>query len=85
MGKKKHSSGHVSQGSRISSMKTASAHTSAERMLYKMDALSKGKDVYFTVPNPNKADTSRRFIRMKVSGKEFLQRQQYSHKMKGAE
>jgi len=83
LGKKTHSSGHVSQGLRSSSIKTASMHTSADRMLFKMDALSKGKDVYFTVPNPNKSDTSRRFIRVKVSGKEFLQRQQYSHKMRG--
>ena len=70
----------TSKGERRSSMKTSSMHTSAERMTYKINALNKGKDVYFTIANPNKNETNKPFIKMKIDGKMYLKRQQYSHK-----
>lgn len=75
MGKKKggKSSGAVSKGERRSSIKTSGVGVSnAEKMLRKMDALRKGKDVVFTMANPNKAQTNKPFIRVKMSGKSFL-------------
>jgi hypothetical protein len=39
-----------------------------------MAALEKGKDVVFTIANPNKAETNKPFIRQRISGKEFLNR-----------
>jgi hypothetical protein len=44
----------------------------AERILNKMKALAKGKDVVFTIENPNKNETNRRFIKYKVYGKDYL-------------
>lgn len=75
MGKKKggKSSGAVSKGERRSSIKTSGVGVSnAEKMLRKMEALRRGKDVVFTMANPNKAQTNKPFIRVKVSGKNFL-------------
>ena len=73
--------GKVSKGERRSSNKTASMHTPAQRMLYKQAALIKGRDAYYTIENPNKNETNKRFIRMKVDGKLFVKRRQYAHKM----
>ena len=39
-----------------------------------MRALHKGKDVVFTIPNPNKEETNKRFVKVKVSGRQFLKR-----------
>jgi hypothetical protein len=78
-GKKASGKTYVSKGERRSSMKTSDMHTTADRMLYKMDALIKGRDVYFTVANPNKNETNKRFIRQKVDGKLFVKRRQYAH------
>lgn len=75
MGKKKggKSSGAVSKGERRSSISTRGVGvTAAEKILRKMDALSKGKDVVFTMANPNKAQTNKPFIRVRASGREFL-------------
>ena len=55
-------------------MKTANCWSAADRMLFKMDALYKGKDVYFTMENPNKNETNKKFIRVKVNGKAFVKR-----------
>lgn len=74
-GKSKGPGGLVSKGERRSSTKTDWIHTDADRILFKMDALRKGKDAYFTVANPNKNETNKRFIRVKVSGKGWLARQ----------
>lgn len=86
MAGKKHRSRHAnkpytSKGIHTSSIKTASMHTSAQRMLYKQDALAKGRDVYYTIANPNKNETNKPFIRIKVDGKLWLARQKYAHKM----
>ena len=76
MAKGKKSSGvsKTSKGERRSSMKTASGWTAADRMLFKMDALKKGKDVVFTMANPNKEETNRPFIKVRVNGREYLKK-----------
>lgn len=65
----------TSKGERRSSMSTRS-NDPAQKMMNKMRALTKGKDVWFTIPNPNKNETNKPFIRKKVSGKDFLARRQ---------
>lgn len=47
---------------------------SPERILNQMEALRKGKDVVFTVANPVKEQTNKKFIKVKVSGKDYVQR-----------
>lgn len=47
---------------------------SQERFVNQMRALHKGKDVVLTIPNPNKQETNKRMIKVKVSGREFLKR-----------
>ena len=78
-GKKASGKTYVSKGERRSSMRTSDMHSDGERLLFKMEALAKGRDVYFTIPNPNKNETNRRFIRQKVDGKLFVKRRQFSH------
>lgn len=75
MGKGKKASGkhYTSKGERKSSISTK-IKDPAITMLRKMDALSKGKDVWFTIENPNKNETNKRFIRVKRSGREWLKR-----------
>ena len=53
MGKKVHSSGHVSKGERSSSMKT-SQRIPATRLANQLAAHSAGKHVMVTIENPNK-------------------------------
>ena len=85
MGKGKKASGknYTSKGERRSSISTKNTDP-AKRMLYKMDALAKGKDVYFTIENPNKNETNKRFIRVKVSGKEYVKTRGTGYIMKSA-
>ena len=73
MGKGKKASGknYTSKGERRSSISTKNRDP-AIRILNQMAALQKGKDVVFTMENPNKAQTNKRFIRVKVLGREFL-------------
>lgn len=47
---------------------------SGERILNQMAALRKGKDVVMTIANPNKEQTNKKFIKVRISGKEFVQR-----------
>jgi hypothetical protein len=47
---------------------------SGERIMNQLRALQKGKDVVMTVPNPNKEATDKKFIKVKVSGKEYVAR-----------
>jgi len=84
MAKKSSGKTYTSKGERRSSMKTSSSWTPAERILFKMDALSKGKDVYFTFPNPNKNETNRQFIRQKGSGRDFIKKS-FSMKSSGSD
>ncbi|HAW78756.1 MAG TPA: hypothetical protein DCX27_02965 [Balneola sp.] len=46
--------------------------SSGDRFMNQMKALAQGKDVVFTIENPNKEETNKRFIRQKVSGKNYL-------------
>jgi len=81
MGKGKKASGkhYTSKGERRSSYGVRDA--TDQRMLNKIHALNKGKDVVFTIANPNKNETNRPFIKVKVDGKLHLKRRQYAHKM----
>lgn len=47
---------------------------SQDRFINQMEALKKGKDVVLTIANPNKEQTNQQFIRVRVSGKEYLNR-----------
>lgn len=74
MAKSKASGKHyTSKGERKSSISTK-IKDSATTMLRKMAALRKGKDVWFTIDNPNKNETNKRQIRVKRSGREWLKR-----------
>jgi hypothetical protein len=85
MGKKTHSSGNVSKGERRSSMKTGSHLVlPGIKMIRKLDALEKGKDVTFTIENPNKTQTNRRYIKYKVRGKDYAKYISGGKEMKGA-
>jgi len=72
MGKKKHSSGNVSKGERRSSIGYGNQGvTNADKMIRKLNALAKGKDIKLTMANPNKEETNRKFVTYKVSGKDY--------------
>lgn len=75
MGKGKKASGknYTSKGERKSSISTK-IKDPAQTLLNKMAALRKGKDVWFTIDNPNKSETNKRQIRVKRSGREWLRR-----------
>jgi hypothetical protein len=63
----------TSKGERKSSMRTRGIGINqAIKVNRKMDALRKGKDVVFTMSNPIKAETNKPFVRVRVSGKNFL-------------
>ena len=80
MGKSKagKSKGNVSAGvhSAISrKMKNAARREymqSDDRFTNQMKALHKGKDIVMTIENPNKEQTNKRYIRVKVKGKDYL-------------
>lgn len=63
MGKKVHSSGHVSKGERSSSMKTRQRDPAA-RAMNQLLAHNAGKNVMVTIENPNKNETDKPFIRV---------------------
>lgn len=82
MGKGKRASGkhYTSKGERkvvnqkVSNAVRSDYIRSPERFVNQMRALHKGKDVVLTVENPNKNETNKRFIKVKVDGKAFLKR-----------
>ena len=78
-GKKSSGKNYTSKGERISSIKTAGSWTKADRMLFKMKALAKGKDVTFTFANPDKTQTNKQFIKVKVSGKAWVKQMGGAH------
>ncbi len=47
---------------------------SSERLANQLRALKQGKDVVMTIANPNKEQTHKRFIKVKVSGREYVAR-----------
>ena len=84
-GKKASGKHEVSKGERRSSMRTRGVgDTNVDKMLRKLEALNKGKDVVITIENPNKNETNKKFIRHKVSGKSYLKYIQGGAEMKGA-
>ncbi len=74
------SKGFISQGKhsnvdrKISNAMRTEYLQSSERLTNQLRALYKGKDVVMTVPNPNKEQTNKKFIKVRVSGKEFVAR-----------
>lgn len=72
-GKKASGKHYTSKGERKSSISTK-VKDPALTLLRKMAALNKGKDVWFTIDNPNKNETNKRQIRVKRSGREWLKR-----------
>jgi len=70
MGKGKKSSGktYTSKGERRSSMKTSGwGETDAQKMLNKQRAFMKGSNPWVTLANPNKAETNKPFIKIRMS------------------
>ena len=55
---------------------------SGDRFMNQMKALAKGKDVVFTIENPNKAETNKRFIKHRISGKNYLNSRKGTFTMK---
>jgi hypothetical protein len=47
---------------------------SGDRVLNQLRALKQGKDVVMTIQNPNKEQTNKKFIKVKVSGREYVAR-----------
>ena len=81
MGKKRHSTGNVSKGERRSSIGYGGQGvTNADKMIRKLDALAKGKNVKITMENPNKEETNRQFITYKISGKDYVKYNQNPEK-----
>ena len=84
-GKKASGKHEVSKGERRSSISTRGVGvTPVDKMLRKLDALKKGKDVVFTIENPNKEQTNKRFIKHKVTGKAYLKYIAGGAEMKGS-
>lgn len=72
------SKGAVSNGERRS-VKASTSNAirkaykqSGDRVMNQLKALQKGKDVVMTIENPNKEDLGRKFIKVRVSGKEYV-------------
>ena len=57
---------YVSKGERRSSMKTSTKSTAA-KIINQQAAYLAGKRVMITIPNPNKNETNKRFIRVCAS------------------
>lgn len=66
---------YTSKSERRSSIRTKNVDP-AKRLLNQMDALQKGKDIVLTMPNPNKNETNRKFIKQRVSGRDWVKRHQ---------
>lgn len=62
---------YTSKGERRSSMSTR-VNDPATKLINKVNALAKGKDAVYTVPNPNKNETNKPFIKVRESGKAFV-------------
>jgi len=75
MGNRSTGKNYTSKGERRSSISTPNKD-SGQRVLNQMRALEQGKDVVFTIENPNKNETNRKFIKQRVSGREWVKRHQ---------
>jgi hypothetical protein len=74
MAKKRTRAKYISKGQRANTDRTLVNSVRkdvlfAVKYLNKLKAWMKGKDVFFTIENPNKLETNRKFIR--VSGREL--------------
>lgn len=71
MGKKKQRAKYTSKGERASVAKKnkVTETTYLDTQINKWNAFLSGKNVMFTIPNPNPNDTRARFV--KISGKEL--------------
>lgn len=68
MGKKKSGVKYTSKGERpAQSKRNKVKQTAADRIINVYEAYLKGKKAYVTIPNPNKAETNKRFIRVLAS------------------
>ena len=56
--------------------------SSGDRFMNQMKALSQGRDVVFTIENPNKTETNKRFIKQRISGKNYLNSRKGTFTMK---
>jgi hypothetical protein len=87
-GKGGKSKGFVSQGvhSNVSSATRRAMRRSyldsGQRVLNQIEALKKGKDVVMTIENPNKNETNKRFIKVKISSKEWNKKREGGYAMK---
>lgn len=75
MGKKKSKTNYTSKGERPNvNKKTLNAMRAATpatlKMLRKVEAYAKGKNVVITIENPNKSETNKPFI--KVNGRDYF-------------
>lgn len=68
MGRKKLRKKYVSAGSRRNVATKFDTWDTIDRALFKAKALAAGKRVCFTIPNPDKANTKARFIRVCQNG-----------------
>ena len=75
MGNRSTGKNYTSKGERRSSISTPNKD-SGQRVLNQMRALEQGKDVVFTIENQNKNETNRKFIKQRVSGREWVKRHQ---------
>jgi hypothetical protein len=89
--KKKHTSGETSAGIHTSvskSLRKAMRRDymeSGDRFMNQMKALGQGKDVVFTIPNPNPAETNKKFIKHKILGKSYIQSRKSAYVQKEAQ
>ena len=80
MGKGKRASGknYTSKGERssvnkkITNAMRSDYMKSPDRMLNQQRALAQGKDIVMTIANPNREETNKRFIKVKVSGRDYV-------------
>lgn len=83
-GKKGSGKTATSKGERRSSMRTRGVGVDGgDKMLRKLAAVTKGKDITLTIENPNKAETNRPFIKYKVRGKAYQKYASGGAEMKG--
>lgn len=88
MGKKASGKTYTSKGERNNvNKKTSNAMRidyieSADRALNQQKALAEGRDIVVTIANPNKEQTNKRFIKVRVSGREYLAMQKHGFQMK---
>jgi CRISPR/Cas system CMR-associated protein Cmr5 small subunit len=81
------SSGFISQGihrnvktSTVRAMKSGYKQSFA-RVVNQQKALAEGKDIVVTIENPNKEQVDRRFIRVRISGRDYVQAQKNNMRM----